>query len=306
MNDPIGFSDPSGASPLEATYFDDVEAKIAAHFQAEREQQLFESSYNLGVIWTQFRVSFDDQTIANMGLNLNAVKLGAHQWNEFVQWHKIGGVDFETYREFQRELFASRQITEQVREHPIRTPLLITAKNGGKALVEAALIAIPGAGEAGLVERAAVEATFAEPLLAEAAAAERAAASAAADAQTIFRVEGGIIPNASKLRFQAGDGGTVSIAGDDMLFVNLGQEGRALEFLAKRGETAELVRFDVTPEFAARLRSAAVPQRLGRQFPGRPQIVDPTRAPDQFGIPSSMFRDLLDNIVPGTFRRGRP
>ena len=69
---------------------------------------------------------------------------------------------------------------------------------------------------------------------------------------------------------------------------------------------AELVRFQVTPEFAARLRTQAVPQRVGRQFPGRPQAVDATRAPDQFGIPSSMFDDLLNNIVPGTFRSGRP
>jgi hypothetical protein len=132
------------------------------------------------------------------------------------------------------------------------------------------------------------------------------AESAARGVETIYRVQGGVLPNASRVRFQLGEAGRVTIAGDDMLFVNLGQEGRALEFLAKRGETAELVRFDVTPEFAARLRAAAVPQRVGRQFPGRPQLVDPTRAPDQFGIPSSMFDDLLNNIVPGTFRSGRP
>jgi hypothetical protein len=91
-----------------------------------------------------------------------------------------------------------------------------------------------------------------------------------------------------------------------LLFVGVGKESRALEFLVKRGDSAELVRFEITPEFAARLRAEAVPQRLGRQFPGRPQIVDATRAPDQFGIPSSMFDDLLKNIVPGTFRSGKP
>jgi hypothetical protein len=130
--------------------------------------------------------------------------------------------------------------------------------------------------------------------------------SAAKGGETIFRVQGGVAPNASKVRFQLGADGRVTIAGEDMLFVNLGQEGRALEFLAKRGDTAELVRFQVTPEFAARLRAEAVPQRLGRQFPGRPQAVDAARAPDQFGIPPSMFGDLIKNIVPGTSGSGRP
>jgi hypothetical protein len=100
--------------------------------------------------------------------------------------------------------------------------------------------------------------------------------------------------------------GRVAITGDDMLFVNLGQKQRAVEFLVKRGETAELVQFEVTAEFAAKLRSQAVAQRLGRQYPGRPQVVDEFRARDQFGIPSSWFDELLDNIVPGSFRVGRP
>jgi RHS repeat-associated protein len=138
---------------------------------------------------------------------------------------------------------------------------------------------------------------------AEAVAGERVAARGG---ETVFRVQGGVAPNASKVRFLLGADGRVAIAGEDMLFVNLGQEGRALEFLAKRGETAQLVRFQVTAQFAAKLRGTAVPQRLGRQFPGAPQAVDATRAADQFGIPASMFDELLNNIVPGTFQAGRP
>lgn len=80
---------------------------------------------------------------------------------------------------------------------------------------------------------------------------------AASGAETIFRVQGGAAPNASKVRFRLGTDGSLTITGDDMLFVNLGQEDRALEFLAKRGDTAELVRFQVTPEFAARVRAEA-------------------------------------------------
>ena len=75
-------------------------------------------------------------------------------------------------------------------------------------------------------------------------------------------------------------------------------------------DTAELVRFQVTPEFATRLRTQAVAQRFGRTFPDSPQVVDATRAADQFGIPSSMFDDLIknirDRIVAGTTRRHVP
>lgn len=119
---------------------------------------------------------------------------------------------------------------------------------------------------------------------------------------TVFRVQGGVLPNASKARFSVDGSGGLSIQGSDMLFVNLGQKGRALEFLAKRGDEATLIQFKVTKQFAAKLRSSAVDQRLGRQYPGLPQRVDATRASDQFGIPSNMFGELLNNIVPNSVR----
>ncbi|MDH5493611.1 MAG: hypothetical protein OEY14_16780, partial [Myxococcales bacterium] len=121
---------------------------------------------------------------------------------------------------------------------------------------------------------------------------------------TVLRVQGGIPPNASRVRFLVDDAGGLSIQGNDMLFVNVGQRGRAMQFLARRGDQSQLVQFQVRPEFAERLRSMAVPQHAGRQFPGRPQVVDATRAPDQFGIPSNMFGELLDNVVPGSARVG--
>ncbi len=123
---------------------------------------------------------------------------------------------------------------------------------------------------------------------------------------TIYRVQGGLPPNASRIRFVLDDAGKLGIQGDDMLFINLGRRGRALEFLARRGDQAVLVEFQVNAEFVQQLRSQAVGQRLGRLHPGRPQIVDPTRAPDQYGIPPGMFEDLLTNVVPGTVKVGRP
>jgi RHS repeat-associated protein len=120
--------------------------------------------------------------------------------------------------------------------------------------------------------------------------------------ETIFRVQGGTLPNASKVRFVINDAGNVSILGRDMLFVNLGQKGRALEFLAKRGENAQLISFEIKAGFAQKLRSIAVEQRLSKLFPGRPIKVDPTKAPDQFGIPSNLFNELQENIIPDSIR----
>ncbi|MBI4492984.1 MAG: RHS repeat-associated core domain-containing protein, partial [Chloroflexi bacterium] len=65
-----------------------------------------------------------------------------------------------------------------------------------------------------------------------------------ATAATVYRVQGGVLPNASKIRFVLDEAKqNVSIAGDDMLFININQEARAMEFLAKWSETAYLVRF---------------------------------------------------------------
>ena len=120
--------------------------------------------------------------------------------------------------------------------------------------------------------------------------------------ETVYRVQGGELPNASKERFVVDEGGGLSIQGDDMLHINLGQESRALEFLGRRGETAVLVQFEVSSEFATTLRTTSVPQRAGRSSPGAAQRVDETRAPDQFGIPASMFQHLLDSVVRGSVR----
>ena len=92
--------------------------------------------------------------------------------------------------------------------------------------------------------------------------------SVAPKGTAVFRVQGGVLPSASRIRFALDDAGKIIIRGDDMLFINVNQKTRALEFLARRGEGASLVRFELKPEFVETLRKLAVPQRAGRQFPG--------------------------------------
>lgn len=83
-----------------------------------------------------------------------------------------------------------------------------------------------------------------------------------------------------------------------MLFINVGQEGRALEFAAKRGDESVILRLRVKESFIDQLRKDAVPQNLGRLNQGKPQIVDASKAPDQFGVPKEYFENLLKNIDP--------
>lgn len=110
------------------------------------------------------------------------------------------------------------------------------------------------------------------------------------ETENLFRVQGG----GSKARFIV-EGG-VRISGEDMLFVNIGQEGRAIEFAAKRGDDAVILKMKINKSFADKLRREAVPQNLGRLYPDRPQVVDPTKAIDQFGIPRNYFDELLKNL----------
>jgi len=60
--------------------------------------------------------------------------------------------------------------------------------------------------------------------------------------------------------------------------------------------------FEVPQSFLVELRAAAVEQRLARQFPGRPQIADPTKAADQFGLRAAQIQKLRDAIIQGSGR----
>ncbi|WP_394974040.1 DUF6443 domain-containing protein [uncultured Croceitalea sp.] len=113
----------------------------------------------------------------------------------------------------------------------------------------------------------------------------------------VFRVQGGDLPNASKNRFIFDSNGNLSIQGDEMLFVNFNDEARAIQFLGKRGNNAELISFDINSDFAKTIKKDAIPQRLGRLNPTKPQQVDQTISNSSFGIPNNYFDDLLKSIV---------
>jgi filamentous hemagglutinin len=105
-----------------------------------------------------------------------------------------------------------------------------------------------------------------------------------------------------------GEAGEVAIVGDQTLFLNFGSRARAEEFLARRidqGMPGATVRsFEVPRSFVDELRAIAVPEIQARQFPGRPIIVDVTRAPDQFGLRAKQIEALRRAIIQGTGQQG--
>ena len=101
---------------------------------------------------------------------------------------------------------------------------------------------------------------------------------------TVYRVE--CLPNT---RILINESGQVFVQGDDqMLFLNFGDKARAEEFLAKQLQDewpgAQMKSFEVPKSFLNDLRKCSVPQKMGKRYPNAPQIVDPTKAPDQFGL----------------------
>jgi filamentous hemagglutinin len=73
-----------------------------------------------------------------------------------------------------------------------------------------------------------------------------------------------------------------------MLFLNFGSKARAEQFLATRLQQGmpgtRMKSFEVPKSFLDDLRASAVPESMAKQFPGRPLVVDPTKAVDQFGL----------------------
>jgi hypothetical protein len=91
-----------------------------------------------------------------------------------------------------------------------------------------------------------------------------------------------------------------------MLFLNFGDKARAEQFLATRLQqgmpSAQMKSFEVPQSFLNDLRASAVPESMAKQFPGRPLLVDPTKAADQFGLRPDQIEALRQAIIQGSGR----
>ena len=122
---------------------------------------------------------------------------------------------------------------------------------------------------------------------------------------TIYRYQ----EHADSMRVSVGEDGNVAIHGDGMLHLNM--SGDISHSQAFGGADGHIAAFDVPDSYVAQVRAGAIDQRppsgmSRRQWNifkfGRAQIDDPSRGADLYGLPSEMFGDLLDNIVPGSGR----
>jgi RHS repeat-associated protein len=123
---------------------------------------------------------------------------------------------------------------------------------------------------------------------------------------TVYRKQTGH-PQSQRLSVDAN--GNVTLQGRGKLYVNMSDEiSHSRNF--RRGE-GEIVAFDVPASFRDYVRDIAVPQRNPGDFsPAEwkemlrisPEISDPTKSADLYGIPSSMFGELRDAIIPGSGR----
>jgi RHS repeat-associated protein len=107
-------------------------------------------------------------------------------------------------------------------------------------------------------------------------------------------------------RVHIGEDGKVTITGKGALYVNLsGEMSHTVEF---RGEGGEIVEFQVSAKYLDKIRRTAVPQE---QPPGLgftkeewkqlkricPEISDPTKGTDLYGIPSGLIKEFRDEVA---------
>ncbi|MGW6358225.1 DUF6531 domain-containing protein [Streptomyces sp. NPDC055092] len=115
-------------------------------------------------------------------------------------------------------------------------------------------------------------------------------------------------------RIHIGENGEVTITGKGKLYVNMSDDiTHTVEF---RGEGGQIVSFDIPKEYRDSIRDSALPQDKddhpdGDAFTRKewkellkeyPEISDPTRGPDLYGIPAKLFDGLSEQIIRGSGR----
>jgi hypothetical protein len=124
---------------------------------------------------------------------------------------------------------------------------------------------------------------------------------------TVFRVEG-----KGNQRVVIDDAGRIDIPEDrtkkgrgreKTLFLNFGDENRADVFLNQRlplFPDTIIKTFRVPKSFVDGVRDVAVPQVDKKLFPNRPEIADPTKANNQFGLTEEQIQTLRQVIIQGS------
>lgn len=97
--------------------------------------------------------------------------------------------------------------------------------------------------------------------------------------------------------------GEMTIQGKGMLHATFEDKGHIRGFLGRR-PGAEVISFEVDRSIVDQVCSSAVRQAQGRAFPGMPQIDDPPKTANAFGLPGIWHDKLRQAAVAGSGRIG--
>ena len=125
---------------------------------------------------------------------------------------------------------------------------------------------------------------------------------------TVRRVQGGIDPSGNKVsqgRITVNPDGSISIIGDDMLYVSIDNGEHSIYFLNnKRGGVGDIVEFNIPKWLFDFINGEAIPQAGATANPGyqngmAPQIVDPTMPGNAYGLPDPWIEWLMEYATNG-------
>jgi hypothetical protein len=125
----------------------------------------------------------------------------------------------------------------------------------------------------------------------------------AKETSTVYRTQGGKIPNASRHRILIDENGNITIIGDKMLYVTLDDIGHQVYFYNKRGgatKEVEIVSFKIPKSLAEEIKQSAVPQDLGKGNTGKPQISDETKSANAYGLPKEYIEKIQEQAIKGS------
>ncbi len=120
---------------------------------------------------------------------------------------------------------------------------------------------------------------------------------------TVYRTQGGELPNASRSRVSFDANGNVNIEGNEMLYVTLNDKAHQVYFFQKRGgagKDVQIVSFEIPQSLAEEIVANGVPQAQGKAYPNSPQISDPGKSNSAYGLPKAYIDKLRQQAIPGT------
>ncbi len=140
----------------------------------------------------------------------------------------------------------------------------------------------------------------------------------------VYRVQGGVLPNASRTRILPIGDGSISILGDKKLYITIDDAKYQIYYYNKRGgqaKGAEIITFKVPKKFLDEIKRTAVTQDQLSEYKKlvnnkskydayrskHPEAADLTKSKSAYGLyGEEWFNKLKNNMIKGTFEIKKP